>query len=413
MLPIHAILPRLLHVLEASSTAVLQAPPGAGKTTVVPLALLDAPWCAGQRILMLEPRRIAARAAARHMAAQLDEDTGRTVGYRTRFDTRVSERTRIEVVTEGVLTRMLQHDPELNGYATILFDEFHERTLQADLGLALALESQQVLRPDLRLLIMSATINAERLAPLLGDPPVVVCEGRAYPVAERYLPIGNRPLVDATVRAIHQALAEESGSILVFLPGTGEIRRVMGALQGSLPPEVRLTPLHGQLDPQSQDQAIAAPPAGVRKVVLATDIAETSLTIDGIRVVVDAGLQRRPRFDANSGMSRLVTTSVSRASADQRKGRAGRQEPGTVYRLWDQSSHQRLPPDSAPEIQNADLAALVLELAKWGVRSRDGLRWLDAPPAAHWQQAQDLLRLLGAVRCGTRRRSDMPTHQGL
>ncbi|WP_431688043.1 ATP-dependent helicase HrpB [Hahella sp. NBU794] len=398
MLPIDHIIPELLTTLEAHSTVLLQAPPGAGKTTRVPLALLDSPWRDDRKILMLEPRRLAARSAARFMAKQLGEPVGRRVGYRTRQDTKVSADTRIEVVTEGILTRLIQSDPALEDYAAVLFDEFHERSLQADLGLALVRESQQALREDLRVLVMSATLDTAPLAKLLGNAPVLTSEGRAYPVEVRYRPLQReqRP-VEKTVAVVREALAEESGSLLVFLPGVGEIRRVHDALAEHLPNGVRLAPLYGNLKAEEQDQAILPCVEGERKVVLATAIAETSLTIEGVRVVIDAGLQRRAIFDANSGMTRLTTGRVSKASAKQRKGRAGRLEPGVCYRLWSETEQQGLSPFTPAEILEADLAPLVLELAQWGARQPQDLVWLDPPPMAHWRQAVDTLRWLDAL----------------
>jgi len=397
-LPIDALLPELLFTLAGTSTAVLQAPPGAGKTTRVPIALLDADWRGDRRILMLEPRRLAARAAARFMARARGEAAGETIGFRTRLETQVSARTRVEVVTEGILIRMLQRDPELSGYAAVLFDEFHERSLSADLGLALARESQQALRPDLRLLVMSATLAAEPLAELLGNAPVLISRGRAHPVEIEYRPQAREQrLVDAAAACVRHALGEQTGSLLVFLPGVGEIRAVHDRLQGTLAPDVDLQPLYGALAPTAQDSAIAPAAVGRRKVVLATAIAETSITIEGIRVVIDAGLERRARFDPGSGMTRLVTTRVSRAAAEQRAGRAGRIEPGTCYRLWRESEQKSLPAFTSPEILEADLAGLVLELAQWGARCPDELTWLDPPPAAHWNQAVELLRWLDAL----------------
>ncbi|AKS43281.1 ATP-dependent helicase HrpB [Wenzhouxiangella marina] len=384
-LPIAEVLPELLQQLDRHATVLLQAPPGAGKTTQVPPALLGAGWRGDRKILMLEPRRLAARSAARFMARARDESIGDTVGYRVRLDTRVSERTRIEVVTEGILTRLIQADPELSGYAAVLFDEFHERSLQADLGLALVREAQQALRPDLRLLVMSATLDVEPLSALLDGAPILRSEGRSYPVRVEHRPgrernPGWREQTALVARSIHQALAEEPGSLLVFLPGVGEIKAVVEQLEGQLPDKVRLAPLFGDLSPAAQDAAIAPAPDGQRKVVLATSIAESSLTIEGIRVVIDAGQQRRSTFDPNSGMSRLVTERVSKASADQRAGRAGRLEPGVCYRLWPES--ERLQPFSPPEILEADLAPLVLELARWGARSPDAMTWLN-PPRKH------------------------------
>ena len=395
MLPIETILPELRETLNQGTTALLQAPPGAGKTTRVPLALLDTPWRDNRKILMLEPRRLAARSAARFMAKQLGEAPGQTVGYRTRLDTRVSASTQIEVVTEGILTRLIQNDPMLEDYAAVLFDEFHERSLQADLGLALVRESQQALREDLRLLVMSATLDTAPIARVLGDVPVITSEGRAFPVDVFYRPLPrNARLVDQVVAAISEALREQTGSLLVFLPGAGEIRRVAQQLTGRLPDKVLLAPLYGNLKSEEQDRAIAPAPEGTRKIVLATAIAETSLTIEGVRVVIDAGQQRRAVFDPNSGMTRLVTGRVSKASAEQRKGRAGRVEPGVCYRLWSESEQFGLADYTPPEIREADLAPLVLELAQWGARTPDQVAWIDEPPEAHWQQAVDLLQWL-------------------
>ncbi|WP_165857211.1 ATP-dependent helicase HrpB [Marinobacter sp. JSM 1782161] len=399
MLPIDALIPDLQTTLAQTTTVLLQAPPGAGKTTRVPLALLDADWRGDGRILMLEPRRIAARAAARFMAQQLGEKPGETVGYRTRLDTRVSARTRIEVVTEGILTRLIQQDPALEDYAAVLFDEFHERSLQADLGLALVRESQQALRDDLRVLVMSATLDTAPLAALLDDAPVLTSEGRAYPVEVHYRPLpsrGGQParLPDHVVAVIREALDAQTGSILTFLPGAGEIRLVERLIRPHLPPGTHLTPLYGNLKGEEQDRAIQPAPAGERKIVLATAIAETSLTIEGVRVVIDAGQARRARFDPNSGMTRLITGRVSQAAAEQRKGRAGRVEPGVCYRLWGESEQQGLPAFTPPEILEADLAPLALELAQWGARDPADLEWLDAPPPAHWAQAVELLQWL-------------------
>ncbi|KPQ30710.1 MAG: ATP-dependent helicase HrpB [Marinobacter excellens HL-55] len=395
MLPIDEILPELNQTLEKTTTVLLQAPPGAGKTTRVPLALLDAPWRQHRKILMLEPRRLAARTAARYMAKQLGEQPGQTVGYRTRLDTRVSGNTKIEVVTEGILTRLIQSDPMLDDYAAILFDEFHERSLQADLGLALARETQQVLREDLRILVMSATLDTAPIARILDDVPVLSSAGRAFPVEVIYRPGGrNGRMADQVVALVQEALREQTGSMLVFLPGAGEIRRVAQQLQGLLPTNVLLAPLYGNLKSDEQDRAIAPAPEGIRKVVLATAIAETSLTIEGVRVVIDAGQQRRAVFDPNSGMTRLMTGRLSKASAEQRKGRAGRIEPGVCYRLWSESEQFGLADFTPPEIQQADLAPLVLELAQWGARSPDQIAWIDQPPSAHWQQAVTLLQWL-------------------
>lgn len=397
-LPIDTVLPELLAALTNGTTAVLQAHPGAGKTTRIPVALLASPWLKQQRIIMLEPRRLAARAAARYMSAQLGEPVGQTVGYRMRQDTRVSSQTRIEVVTEGVLTRLLQDDPELTGYGAVIFDEFHERNLQADLGLALVLEVRQALREDLRLLIMSATLDTEAIVGLLDDAPLITSEGRSFAVDVRYAAAARNVRLESHVAAqVRGAIREEHGSVLVFLPGQREIRRVQQALSGELPPDVLVTPLYGSLSQIDQDAAIRPAQDGRRKVVLATNIAETSLTIDGIRVVVDAGLERQPRFDPVSGMTRLVTGRISRAAATQRAGRAGRLEPGICYRLWPEAEHDRLAAKAAPEILQADLAPLVLELAQWGALGPDQLRWLDAPPVPAWEQARALLFQMEAV----------------
>lgn len=395
-LPIEPLLPEIQRVLSRYRGAVLQAPPGAGKTTRVPLAVLDVEWLAGRKLLMLEPRRLAARAAARYMAAQLGESVGERVGYRVRLDTRVGPHTRIEVVTEGVLTRLLQADPALSGYGLVIFDEFHERSLQADLALALCLDARVALRPDLRLLVMSATLDGASVARLLGDVPTLVSEGRSYPVDTRYWPLPPRARFETQVAsALQRVLAKEQGSVLAFLPGGREIRRVAALLKGHLPPDTRLQMLHGDLPPAEQDAAIHPAVAGQRKLVLATSIAETSLTIEGVRVVVDAGWSRVPRFDPVSGLTRLATVRVSRASADQRRGRAGRTGPGVCYRLW--SEAERLDAHAVPEILQADLAPLVLELAQWGEVDASRLAWLDPPPASALAQAAALLRQLNAL----------------
>lgn len=395
MLPIDALLPDLLTTLDSHNTVLLQAPPGAGKTTGVPPALLPARWRGHRKILVLEPRRLAARTAARFMARQLGEQPGQTVGYRTRLDSKVSGHTQIEVVTEGILTRLIQSDPALDDYAAVLFDEFHERSLQADLGLALVRESQQALREDLRVVVMSATLDTAPLAWLLDDAPVLTSDGRAYPVAVHYRPVpASARFPNPVVTIIREALETEAGSLLVFLPGVGEIRRVEQALRDQLPQKTRLAPLYGNLSSDDQDRAIAPAAEGERKVVLATAIAETSLTIQGIRVVIDSGQQRRAVFDANSGMTRLVTSRLSKAAAEQRKGRAGRTEPGVCYRLWSESEQFGLADFTPPEILKADLAPLVLELAQWGARSPGELAWIDPPPEAHWQQAVALLQWL-------------------
>lgn len=397
MLPIHEALPDLKAALAAANAAVLVAPPGAGKTTVVPLELLEEPW-AGGKIIVLEPRRLAARAAAERMAKSLGEPVGQTVGYRVRMQSRVSAATRIEVVTEGVFTRMVLADPELAGVACVIFDEFHERSLDADLGLALARDAQRVLRDDLRLLVMSATLDGAAVARLLDAAPVVESLGRMFPVETRYLGRDDRLRIeDQAVRAVERALAEETGSLLVFLPGQGEILRTAERLRERARPGVEIAPLYGALDPRDQDRAIEPPPPGVRKVVLATSIAETSLTIQGVRVVVDCGLARVPRYDPASGLMRLATVRVSRAAADQRRGRAGRTEPGACYRLWDEAETRALPAYADPEILDADLSGLALDLARWGAKDASGLAFLDPPPAAAFAEARALLRRLEAL----------------
>ena len=401
-LPIDEVLPALREALATRHEAVLEAPPGAGKTTRVPLALLNEPWLAGQTILMLEPRRLAARAAAERLASELGEKVGDTVGYRIRLDSKVGPKTRIEVVTEGILTRRLQDDPALDGVGLLIFDEFHERSLDADLALALSLNGRELFRDDqpLKILLMSATLEGERLAGLLDDAPILRSEGRMYPVAMRW----GRPfqpgefIEPRLVQTILEALNDETGSVLVFLPGQAEIRRVHQQLADALgeSTQVLLCPLHGELDLAAQRAAIDPAPAGKRKVVLATNIAETSLTIDGVRVVIDAGLARVPRFDPGSGMTRLDTQRISKASATQRAGRAGRLEPGVCYRLWSQDQHEQLAAYASAEILSADLAGLALQLGRWGVTPTQ-LVWLDVPPAAAYAQAQDLLDRLGAL----------------
>jgi ATP-dependent helicase HrpB len=406
--PIEPVLPALLAALESGRGAVLEAPPGAGKTTRVPLALLDAPWLVGKKIVMLEPRRLAARAAAARMAATLGERVGETVGYRMRLDTRVGPRTRIEVVTEGILTRMLQHDLSLDGVGLVIFDEFHERSLAGDTGLALTLAAAASLRDDLKILVMSATLDGIAVAGLLGDAPVIRSEGRAWPVETRHAPpredhsrsssYQRRSALEAHVaRTVRDVVTTEPGSVLVFLPGAGEIGRVGELLRNTLPGDVSLNPLHGTLSIEMQDAAIAPARPGKRKVVLATSIAETSLTIEGIRVVVDSGLMRIPRFSAGTGMTRLETVRLSRASADQRRGRAGRLEPGVCVRCWSAGEDAGLIPYTRAEVLDADLAPLALDLATAGFVDPAELRWLDPPPVAAFAQARELLLLLGAV----------------
>jgi ATP-dependent helicase HrpB len=399
VLPIAEALPPLMDALQRSSRVLLEAPPGAGKSTVVPLALLDSAWLGERKILMLEPRRIAARAVAQRMAQLLGEPVGQTVGYRTRLDTRVSRDTRIEVLTEGILTRMLQTDSELRDAGCVIFDEFHERSLNADLGLALALESQENLREDLRLLVMSATLDLQPLARLLGDAPVVSADARSYEVTTHH--VARRvdlTLEQQTVQVLRNALQRHAGDILCFLPGAAEIGRVQRALEDSpVDSGVRVLPLYGELAGAAQDAALGPLPAGQRKIVLATTIAETSLTIEGIRVVVDSGMRRYAQFDPATGMSRLVTGKISQAAADQRRGRAGRLSAGICYRLWSEGTHASLAAQTAPEILRADLAPLALELSCWGAQDAARLRWLDPPPAAPLDQARNLLRQLEAI----------------
>lgn len=402
-LPIDAVLPDLRAALAAHAAVVLEAPPGAGKTTRVPLALLDEPWLAGQSIMMLEPRRLAARGAATYMAAELGEEAGGVVGYRVRFENRVSNGTRVEVVTEGILTRRLQHDPELVGVGLVIFDEFHERNLHSDLALALCRDVQRGLREDLKILVMSATLDGERIAALL-DAPLVRSQGRSHPVEVRYLAgsaAAPRPgeMAQAVARAVASAARETEGDVLVFLPGAGEIRRVEELLaEGATPPGAPLIyPLYGDLPLERQQAAIVPDPQGRRKVILATPIAETSLTIEGVTTVIDSGWQRVPRFDPPSGLTRLETVRVSRASAEQRLGRAGRLGPGVCLRLWGDSTQRGLIPYDVPEILEADLAPLALELALWGVRDAATLTWLDQPPAAALAQGRELLQQLEAL----------------
>ena len=398
-LPIDAVLDELARTLHDGNAAVLVAPPGAGKTTRVPLALLDEPWAKNKKIIVLEPRRIAARASAERMAQTLGERVGETVGYRVRFGSKVSRATRIEVVTEGIFSRQILDDPELNGVAAVLFDEFHERSLDADLGLALARDAQTGLREDLRILVMSATLDGARVARLLGDAPVVASEGRAFPVETRHL--GRKvdaPLERQMADAIATALRADPGSVLAFLPGAAEIRRTQNFLGERIhDAAIEIVPLFGALEASVQDRAIAPAPKGCRKVVLATSIAETSLTIEGVRIVVDSGMARVPRYEPDIGLTRLETVRASRAAVDQRRGRAGRTEPGVCYRLWDEPQTASLPAYTQPEILSADLSSLVLDLAQWGVSDPAGLAFLDPPPAPAWKEAKSLLEELGAL----------------
>lgn len=398
-LPIDAVLDQLSRTLADNNAAVLVAPPGAGKTTRVPLALLDAPWLQGKKIIMLEPRRIAARASAERMAKTLGERAGETVGYRVRFGSKVSRVTKIEVVTEGIFSRQILDDPELSGIAAVLFDEFHERSLDADLGLALARDAQVGLREDLRILVMSATLDGARVAKLLGNAPVISSEGRAFPVETRYLGRkADAPLERQMADAIAMALRADPGSVLAFLPGAAEIRRTQTFLGERIhDAAIEIVPLFGALDAAVQDRAIAPAPQDRRKVVLATSIAETSLTIEGVRIVVDSGVARVPRYEPDIGLTRLETVRASRAAVDQRRGRAGRTEPGVCYRLWDEPQTASLAAYTQPEILSADLSSLVLDLAQWGVSDPATLAFLDPPPAPALKEARSLLGELGAL----------------
>jgi ATP-dependent helicase HrpB len=414
-LPIDDALPALRDALTAGTRAVLQAPPGAGKTTRVPPALLDAPWLGGGRIVMLEPRRLAARAAAHRMSAELGESAGGTIGYRVRGDSRVSARTRIEVVTEGVLTRIIQDDPSLEGIGLLIFDEFHERNLVADLGLALSLQSAELLRPDLRILVMSATLDGAAVASLLGDAPIITSEGRVFPVETRWVPRRDNQRIEGAVTAvIDRALRDDEGDILVFLPGVAEIRRVASQLaERTFPPRTTVFQLMGSMPLEEQDRAIAPSPVGTRKVVLSTSVAETSLTIEGVRVVIDCGLARVPRFSPSSGMARLETVRVSQDAADQRRGRAGRVAAGICYRLWDAAEQAQLLARRTPEILDADLAPLALELAAAGISDPSSLRWLTLPPAGTFAQARELLTILGALDASGTRMAEAGLHPRL
>jgi len=400
----HALAQALRAALAEHRDAVLQAPPGAGKSTLVPLALLEEPWLRQRKILLLEPRRVAARAVAQRMAWLLGEPVGDTVGYRMRMDTRISRRTRIEVITEGVLTRMLQGDPELPGVGCVIFDEFHERSLQADIGLALCIDARRQLEAQFRILAMSATLDGARVAALLDAAPIVNVPGRQFPVEVHYagrgmplLPSASESPERLTAQIVRRALGETQGDLLVFLPGAAEIRRVQGLLGDLNSAALKVLPLYGELGAQDQDAVLAGHEPGLRRIVLATNIAETSVTIPGVTVVIDAGLARRSRFDPATGMSRLELTRISRASAEQRAGRAGRTAPGVCYRLWSEGAHASLAAHTPPEMLEADLAPLALELAQWGVAEAAGLSWLDAPAAPQLQQARELLLRLGAL----------------
>ena len=395
-LPINAVLPELLATWGERSNAVLVAPPGAGKTTAVAPALLEQPWCTGQ-VLLLSPRRLAARAAAERMAQLAGEPVGQSIGYATRMDSRQSAKTRVLVLTEGIFRNRIQDDPELSGVSAVLFDEVHERSLDSDFGLALALDAQEALRPDLRLLAMSATLDGARFAALMGNAPVIESEGRSWPLELRHIGrSAERRIEDEMAAAIRRALAEEAGDLLAFLPGVAEIERTAERLEG-LSPVIRLHKLHGSLEPAEQRAAIRAAEPGTRKVILATSIAETSLTIDGVRIVVDSGLARRPRYDRSAGLTRLVTEKASQAAATQRSGRAARQGPGVAYRLWEAAAMSGMPPYDPPEILESDLSALMLDCAQWGLSDPASLKWIDPPPAAAVQEARHRLGVLEAL----------------
>ncbi len=395
-LPIDAALPELAAALRSTNTAVLVAPPGAGKTTRVPLVLAEQDWAQGRRVLVLEPRRLAARAAAERMARTLGERVGQTVGLRVRFGSKISQKTRIEIITEGIFTRLILDDPTLDGVAAVLFDEFHERSLDADLGLALARDVQQGLREDLKLLVMSATIDGARIAALLGNAPVIESAGRSFPVETRYAGRDSRPIEPQVADTILRAMRSDQGSVLAFLPGAAEIRRTQALLEGRIEASTDIVALYGALGGEEQDRAILPAPPGRRKIVLATSIAETSITIEGVRIVVDSGLARVPRYEPDVGVTRLETVRVSRAAADQRRGRAGRTESGICYRLWDEPQTAALEAFARPEILAADLSSFTLDLAAWG-SSADQLALLDPPPRAALAEARALLTELGAI----------------
>lgn len=395
-LPIHDLLPRLRQTLSSAPVVILQAPPGAGKSTVLPLELLKEPWLKGKKMIMLEPRRLAARSVSARMASLLNEEIGETVGYRIRFENRCSTNTRIEVLTEGILTRMLQNNNALDNVGLLIFDEFHERSLNADLALALSYQVQQVLRNDLRILIMSATLDGQNLSQLLNNAPILTSEGKQFPVTIQYSERDEKEMLHISMaRAIRKALKEQSGDILAFLPGAADIQRTQEILEQDTTAYIK--PLFGDLSHQKQQEAILPLPGGKRKVVLATSIAETSLTIEGITTVIDSGLSRVPRFDPRSGLTRLETVKVTKDAADQRAGRAGRLSPGVCYRLWNQHAHAQLNPNRKPEILEADLAPLMLELAEWGIKDVNELMWLTAPPQGSLKQSKELLAELGAI----------------
>ena len=414
-LPVREIIPSVKEHLAARNTLIVQAPPGAGKSTLLPLALLDEPWLAGQKIIMLEPRRLAARTIAERLAFLLSEEVGQTVGYRIRFENRISAQTRIEVVTEGILTLMLHSDNSLAGVGLVIFDEFHERSIHADVAMALSREAQRVRRPDLRLLVMSATLDMPTLSGLL-NAPVVQSQGRQYPVQTIYTgDLDESLLPDLTARTVQRALREQTGDVLVFLPGEGDIKKVESILRRQISRDIAIHPLFGMLPPNKQYAAIMPDRNGKRKVVLATSIAETSLTIEGVAVVVDSGFGKTSRFDPNSGLSRLETIRISKDAADQRAGRAGRLGPGTCYRLWTEATHARLAPHRTPEILEADLASLVLDLASWGILDINQLTWLSPPPKAALLQATETLHQLNALEHGRitehgKKMHALPTH---
>ncbi|QNF35603.1 ATP-dependent helicase HrpB [Adhaeribacter swui] len=399
-LPVREIIPDVQAQLTDRNTLIVQAPPGAGKSTLLPLALLNEPWLANQKIIMLEPRRLAARTIAERMAFLLGEEVGQTVGYRIRFENRISDKTRIEVVTEGILTRMLHTDNALSSVGLVIFDEFHERSIHADVAMALSREAQRTRRPDLRLLVMSATLDMPTLSGLL-QAPVVQSQGRQYPVETIYTgDLDESLLPELTARTVQRALREKTGDVLVFLPGEGDIKKVEGLLRRQISRDIMIHPLFGMLPPNKQYAAIMPDRQGKRKVVLATSIAETSLTIEGVSVVVDCGFGKTSRFDPNSGLSRLETVRISKDAADQRAGRAGRLGPGTAYRLWTEATHARLAPHRTPEILEADLASLVLDMASWGIMDVNQLTWLSPPPKAALLQATETLHQLNALEHG-------------
>jgi ATP-dependent helicase HrpB len=414
MYPVLEILPELKRILGHNPVAILQAPPGAGKSTVLPLHLLQEPWMKDKKMILLEPRRLAARSVAHRLAAVAEEEVGQTVGYRIRFETKVSAQSRIIVVTEGILTRMMQHDNALEDVGMVIFDEFHERSLTSDLALALSLQMLRILRPDLRILLMSATLDGEKISSVLGNAPIVTASGRQFPVEHRYLVFDpNATLAMNMARAIRKAWKEAEGDILAFFPGAGEINKVAGMLESELP-SASIFPLYGDLNMKQQQEAIL-PLAGRRKIVLATSIAETSLTIEGVSIVVDSGYSRVPRFDPRSGLNRLETVRVTRDAADQRSGRAGRLGPGISYRLWTESMNHNLVAHRSPEILEADLAPVMLELANWGVNNVNELTWITAPPPGAVKQALDILEQLEAIEDGRitvwgKKMVELPTH---